>query len=273
MSGRRGFDSPPHRFGDDKQTRTFLRSRPPREALYWVGAAIGGTVISAHALRGGMSSEVHALTVHLPNDRNEHLVVRRYVRSGNKPSRSTSARLPTTPQCSSSATSIREMSCGDEGLSPGSWIGSRQASDQHGRTSLTAASISSGTGLRWQIGSPISGSNSPTGAITRGQRSFGSSDALMDCGTAKRQTTSSWRRHWPAPSATWETPLDSVRQRRVYPQFMRTPEVAEKAGVDCHRGVRGHPTKLRAPGMATSRPTTTSLRPFVLLTCRTQHHD
>jgi len=80
MSGRRGFDSPPHGFGDDEETRTLLRSRPPRQALDWVGAAIGGTVISAHALRGAMSSAVHALTVHLPNDRNEHVVLRRYVR-------------------------------------------------------------------------------------------------------------------------------------------------------------------------------------------------
>lgn len=57
-----------------------LRSRPTKQALDWAGAAIGGTVTSARALRGGMSSAVHALTIRLPNDRNERVVLRRYVR-------------------------------------------------------------------------------------------------------------------------------------------------------------------------------------------------
>jgi hypothetical protein len=76
LSGCPGFDSPPHGFGDDEETRTLLRSRPPRQALDWAGAAIGGTVTSARALRGGMSSAVHALTVRFPNDRSEHVVIR-----------------------------------------------------------------------------------------------------------------------------------------------------------------------------------------------------
>ncbi len=57
-----------------------LRSRPPRQALDWAGAAIGGTVTSTHALRGGMSSAVHALTLRLPNGQTERVVLRRYVR-------------------------------------------------------------------------------------------------------------------------------------------------------------------------------------------------
>jgi hypothetical protein len=37
-------------------------NRPPRQALAWAAACLGGTVISARALRGGMSSAVHLLT-------------------------------------------------------------------------------------------------------------------------------------------------------------------------------------------------------------------
>ena len=54
MAGR----SPAHGFCDDEQTRRLLRSRPPRQALAWAGAWLGGPVISARALRGGMSSAV-----------------------------------------------------------------------------------------------------------------------------------------------------------------------------------------------------------------------
>jgi hypothetical protein len=42
-------------------TRRLLRSRPPRQALAWAGARLGGPVISARALHGGMSSAVHRI--------------------------------------------------------------------------------------------------------------------------------------------------------------------------------------------------------------------
>lgn len=80
MSRRPGFGSPPHGFCDDEETRRLLRSRPPRQALDWAGGALGGTVTSARALRGGMSSAVHALTLRLPNGETERVVLRRYVR-------------------------------------------------------------------------------------------------------------------------------------------------------------------------------------------------
>jgi hypothetical protein len=47
-----------HAFGDDEETRRLLRSRPLRRALAWAEARRGGPVISARALRGGMSSAV-----------------------------------------------------------------------------------------------------------------------------------------------------------------------------------------------------------------------
>ena len=40
-------------------TRRLLRSRPPRQALAWAADRLGGPVVSARALRGGMSSAVH----------------------------------------------------------------------------------------------------------------------------------------------------------------------------------------------------------------------
>ena len=55
--------SPAHGFCDDEATRRLLRSRPPRQALAWAAARLGGPVISTRALRGGMSSAVHLLTV------------------------------------------------------------------------------------------------------------------------------------------------------------------------------------------------------------------
>ena len=58
-----GHRSPPHGFCDDEETRRLLRSRPPQRALAWVGACLGGPVTSARALRGGMSSAVHLVTV------------------------------------------------------------------------------------------------------------------------------------------------------------------------------------------------------------------
>jgi len=72
--------SPAHGFRDDDQTRRLLRSRPPPQALAWAGARLGGPVVSARALRGGMSSAVHLVTVQRPGGRREHAVLRRYVR-------------------------------------------------------------------------------------------------------------------------------------------------------------------------------------------------
>ncbi len=72
--------SPPHGFSDDDATRRLLRSRPPQQALDWAGGVLGGTVVSSRALRGGMSSAVHALTVSLPGGGKAQVVLRRYVR-------------------------------------------------------------------------------------------------------------------------------------------------------------------------------------------------
>jgi aminoglycoside phosphotransferase (APT) family kinase protein len=71
--------SPAHGFCDDEATRRLLRSRPPRQALAWAAARLGGPVISARALRGGMSSAVHLLTVQDSMGRRQ-AVLRRYVR-------------------------------------------------------------------------------------------------------------------------------------------------------------------------------------------------
>ena len=76
MAGR----SPAHGFCDDEQTRRLLRSRPPRQALAWAGACLGGPVTSARALRGGMSSAVHLVTARRPDGRRTQAVLRRYVR-------------------------------------------------------------------------------------------------------------------------------------------------------------------------------------------------
>jgi aminoglycoside phosphotransferase (APT) family kinase protein len=72
--------SPAHGFRDDEPTRRLLRSRPPRQALAWAAARLGGPVISARALRGGMSSAVHLVTVRRPGGRRDQAVLRRYVR-------------------------------------------------------------------------------------------------------------------------------------------------------------------------------------------------
>jgi aminoglycoside phosphotransferase (APT) family kinase protein len=72
--------SPVHGFCDDEQTRRLLRSRPPRPALDWAAACLGGPVISARALRGGMSSAVHLLTVEDGGGQRRQAVLRRYVR-------------------------------------------------------------------------------------------------------------------------------------------------------------------------------------------------
>ena len=72
--------SPAHGFCDDETTRRLLRSRPPRQALAWAAARLGGPVISTRALRGGMSSAVHLLTVQDSREQRRQAVLRRYVR-------------------------------------------------------------------------------------------------------------------------------------------------------------------------------------------------
>ena len=76
MTGR----SPAHGFCDDEETRRLLRSRPPGQALAWAAACLGGTVVSVRALRGGMSSAVHLLTVQYDGGQRRQAVLRRYVR-------------------------------------------------------------------------------------------------------------------------------------------------------------------------------------------------
>ena len=72
--------SPAHGFCDDEQTRRLLRARPPRQALAWAADRLGGPVVSARALRGGMSSAVHLLTVQGDGGQRRQAVLRRYVR-------------------------------------------------------------------------------------------------------------------------------------------------------------------------------------------------
>jgi aminoglycoside phosphotransferase (APT) family kinase protein len=72
--------SPAHGFRDDEATRRLLRSRPPRQALAWASARLSGPVISARALRGGMSSAVHLLTALDGAGQRRQAVLRRYVR-------------------------------------------------------------------------------------------------------------------------------------------------------------------------------------------------
>jgi aminoglycoside phosphotransferase (APT) family kinase protein len=72
--------SPAHGFCDDEATRRLLRSRPPWQALAWAAARLGGPVISARALRGGMSSAVHLLTIADGAGQRRQAVLRRYVR-------------------------------------------------------------------------------------------------------------------------------------------------------------------------------------------------
>ena len=73
---------PAHGFCDDEETRRLLRSRPSGRALAWAGACLGGPVVSVRALRGGMSSAVHLLTVQDDGGRRRQAVLRRYVRPG-----------------------------------------------------------------------------------------------------------------------------------------------------------------------------------------------
>jgi Phosphotransferase enzyme family len=67
-------------FDDDEATRRLLRSRPPRAALAWAGATLGGTVTAARPLWGGSASAVHLLTVMRTGGTVERVVLRRYVR-------------------------------------------------------------------------------------------------------------------------------------------------------------------------------------------------
>jgi hypothetical protein len=70
----------PYGFDDDEATRRLLRSRPPRAALAWAGAALGGTVTAVRPLRGGGASAVHLLRVERGGGPVERVVLRRYVR-------------------------------------------------------------------------------------------------------------------------------------------------------------------------------------------------
>jgi len=64
-------------FDEDPATWRLLRARPPRPALDWAAEALGGgTVTAVRALRGGLASAVHLLTV----DQRVRVVLRRYVR-------------------------------------------------------------------------------------------------------------------------------------------------------------------------------------------------
>jgi aminoglycoside phosphotransferase (APT) family kinase protein len=80
MTRTRPHASPAYGFDDDEPTRRLLRSRPPTDALRWVAAVLGTTVVSASALRGGLSSAVHALRVIRPDGDVGRVVLRRYVR-------------------------------------------------------------------------------------------------------------------------------------------------------------------------------------------------
>jgi aminoglycoside phosphotransferase (APT) family kinase protein len=75
-----GLRSPAHGYCDDPPTRRLLRARPPRPALAWAERQLGGRVVSARALRGGMSSAVHLLTFESAGGTRERVVLRRYVR-------------------------------------------------------------------------------------------------------------------------------------------------------------------------------------------------
>jgi aminoglycoside phosphotransferase (APT) family kinase protein len=79
MSSRSYRSRPVHGFSDDSATRRLLRSRPPEAALRWAGSVLGGTVVSASAIRGGPSSAVHLLEVGIRDGVNAKVVLRRYV--------------------------------------------------------------------------------------------------------------------------------------------------------------------------------------------------
>ena len=72
---------PAHGYRDDIATRRLLRSRPPTAALAWVESVLGGRVTSIRAMRGGMSSAVHAVRVELHSGGAARVVLRRHVRA------------------------------------------------------------------------------------------------------------------------------------------------------------------------------------------------
>ncbi len=72
--------SPAHGFCDDEPTRRLIRSRPPQAVLQWASEQMGAPVVSARAMRGGMSSAVHLLTTRRPDGLRSEAVLRRYVR-------------------------------------------------------------------------------------------------------------------------------------------------------------------------------------------------
>jgi aminoglycoside phosphotransferase (APT) family kinase protein len=69
----------PYGFDEDADTRRLLRSRPPADALAWVESATGGRIVGVRALRGGLSSAMHVVSVRT-GDTVRRLVLRRYVR-------------------------------------------------------------------------------------------------------------------------------------------------------------------------------------------------
>jgi aminoglycoside phosphotransferase (APT) family kinase protein len=68
----------PYGFDDDETVTAVLRSAPPQQALAWAGQVLGGTVESAEALQGGLSSAMHLLRVRDGNQ-SRLAVLRRYV--------------------------------------------------------------------------------------------------------------------------------------------------------------------------------------------------
>ena len=80
MTRPRAAESPPYGFDDDDTTRRLLRSRPPAGALRWAASALKATIVSASALRGGLSSAVHLLVVARRGGEIDRVVLRRYVR-------------------------------------------------------------------------------------------------------------------------------------------------------------------------------------------------
>lgn len=78
--GRLRLRSPAHGFCDDAPTRRLLRSRPPRSSLTWVEEQLRARVVLSRAMRGGMSSAVHVLTLETSGGAHRPVVLRRYVR-------------------------------------------------------------------------------------------------------------------------------------------------------------------------------------------------
>lgn len=66
----------PYGFDEDDRTRRLLRSRPSAGALAWVESVLGGQVVAVRALRGGLSSAMHLVSVAT----GDTVVLRRYVR-------------------------------------------------------------------------------------------------------------------------------------------------------------------------------------------------